>query len=98
MRRAWPIVRRLAAACAPGGARGGAGAPAAAAWAQRGNASAAGDASEPSAREGPVGPPVTPAEAGFPYLIDLTGRGADPAYFRNAHLSGMRRPALKPLR
>jgi hypothetical protein len=40
---------------------------------------------EPS---GPVGPPVTPEEAGFPYLLDLTGRGADPAYFRNAHLSG----------
>jgi hypothetical protein len=42
---------------------------------------------------GPVGPPVTPEEAGFPYLLDLTGRGADPAYFRNAHLSGTRRSA-----
>ena len=41
----------------------------------------------PQVPEGPPPPPVRPADTGMRFIMDLTGRGADPEYFRNAHLS-----------
>lgn len=92
LRRAAALARRAAAAPRPYcAAADAAGADAAA---------SAPESLRPQRPSPPLPPrgPVPPSECGFPHIMDLTGNGPDPAYFRNAHLSGTGGGGANPAR